>query len=131
MSRFALGTNTLSYFMRGEGRVAQKLQAISPQQVAIPAIVAYEIRHGLSRSVRRPLATAFEHMLRMVVVLAFDADAAEHGADIRRRLDGAGTLTGPHDVLIAATARRYGCTLVTHNTREFARVTGLQIDDWY
>ena len=35
------------------------------------------------------------------------------------------------DVLIAATARRHRRTLVTRNTREFARVAGLALDDWY
>lgn len=131
MSAYALDTNTLSYFMRGEGRVVQRLAATSPQRVAVPAIVAYEIRYGLSRSGRQGLATAFEHMLQAVAVLGFDAEAAEHAADIRRRLDEAGTPIGPHDVLIAATARRNGCTLVTHNTREFARVPGLLLEDWY
>jgi tRNA(fMet)-specific endonuclease VapC len=43
----------------------------------------------------------------------------------------AGTPIGPHDVLIAATARRHGYTLVTHNTREFIRVPGLLLEDWY
>ena len=131
MTQFALDTNTLSYFMRCEGRVAQRLAATSPQRVAIPAIVAYEIRYGLSRSNRQALTTAFEHMLQAVAILTFDAEAAEHGADIRRHLDEAGTSIGPHDVLIAATARRYGSTLVTRNTREFARVPGLLLEDWY
>ncbi len=131
MTRYALDTNTLSYFMRGEGRVAQRLAATSPQQVAVPAIVAYEIRYGLSRSGRPALVTAFQHMMQAVAVLSFDAEAAEHAADIRTRLAEAGTPIGPHDILIAATARRHGCTLVTHNTREFARVPGLLLEDWY
>ena len=131
MTRFALDTNTLSYFMRGEGRVAQQLAATSPRQVAVPAIVVYEIRYGLSRSGRQALVSAFHHMMQAVTVLDFDAEAAEHAADIRTQLGEAGTPIGPHDVLIAATARRHGYTLVTHNTREFIRVPGLLLEDWY
>jgi tRNA(fMet)-specific endonuclease VapC len=131
VTRYALDTNTLSYFMRGEGRVAQRLAATTPQQVAVPAIVAYEIRYGLSRSGHPALVTAFQHMMQAVAVLGFDAETAEHAADIRTRLAEAGTPIGPHDILIAATARRHGCTLVTHNTREFARVPGLLLEDWY
>ncbi len=37
---------------------------------------------------------------------------------------------GPNDLLIAATARANGCTLVTHNVREFSRVSGLLYEDW-
>jgi len=33
-------------------------------------------------------------------------------------------------VLIAGQALARGMTLVTHNTNEFARVPGLQIEDW-
>lgn len=50
---------------------------------------------------------------------------------IRLQLEAAGTPIGLADLLIAATARRHGCTLVTHNTREFSRVPGLQVEDWY
>ncbi|HSU84721.1 MAG TPA: VapC toxin family PIN domain ribonuclease, partial [Thermoanaerobaculia bacterium] len=32
---------------------------------------------------------------------------------------------------IAGTAISHGATLVTHNTREFERVEGLSLVDWY
>ena len=38
---------------------------------------------------------------------------------------------GPHDALIAATALAHGATLVTRNLREFRRVKGLRVEDWY
>jgi tRNA(fMet)-specific endonuclease VapC len=128
---FALDTNTVSYFMRGEGRVAQQLAATAPAQLALPAIVAYEVRFGLQRLARHPQLRAFEKMLEVVSVLSFDAEAAAHAADIRAVLESAGNPIGPHDVLIAATARRHGRILVTHNTREFSRVPGLLLEDWY
>jgi tRNA(fMet)-specific endonuclease VapC len=37
---------------------------------------------------------------------------------------------GPYDVLLAGHALALGATLVTHNTREFARVPGLTVEDW-
>ena len=37
---------------------------------------------------------------------------------------------GANDLIIAATAVASGLTLVTHNTREFGRVAGLQVEDW-
>jgi len=42
----------------------------------------------------------------------------------------AGTLIGPMDLLIAATVRSLGATLVTNNVREFSRVTGLDVENW-
>ena len=46
----ALDTNTLCNFMRGEGRVAERLRAISPHLVALLAIVVYEVNFGLRRA---------------------------------------------------------------------------------
>ncbi len=128
---FALDTNTLSYFMRGEGRVAARLAAVAPQHVALPAIVIYEINFGLRHAGRRAQLDGFARMAQATTVLNFDAESADHAARIGLELEAAGTPIGPTDVLIAATARRHGRTLVTHNVREFARVPGLKVEDWY
>jgi tRNA(fMet)-specific endonuclease VapC len=64
------------------------------------------------------------------VSLPFDDLAAEAYGRIRARLEQAGQLIGPNDLLIAAIAVAHQVTLVTHNTREFQCVEGLQIDDW-
>jgi len=37
---------------------------------------------------------------------------------------------GPNDYFIAATALARGAVIVTHNTREFNRIEGLQVEDW-
>lgn len=131
MVAVALDTNTLSYFFRGEGRVAQRMRDVPPHAVSLPAIVVYEINFGLRRAGRRQQLEAFGRMVQVTTVLDFDLEAADHAARIRTELEAAGTPIGPTDLLIAATAMRHRRTLVTHNTREFARVPGLAIDDWY
>ena len=62
--------------------------------------------------------------------IPFDQISAKHYADIRYDLEATGTPIGPNDLLIAATARARHLTLITHNTNEFRRVTGLAIEDW-
>ena len=51
-------------------------------------------------------------------------------AQLRARLETAGTPIGGNDMLIAAQALASGCILVTDNEREFGRVTGLEIENW-
>lgn len=131
MVAVALETNTLSYFLRGEGRVAERIRAARPSDIALPAVVVYEVNYGLRRASRRAQLEAFAHMVRTVEILDFDVEAADHAARIRVELEQRGTPIGPTDLLIAATARRHRRTLVTRNTREFARVSGLAIEDWY
>jgi tRNA(fMet)-specific endonuclease VapC len=60
----------------------------------------------------------------------FPDEAAAHYAEIRARLKSGGTMIGANDLFIAAHARSLGLTLVTNNTREFARVPKLKIDNW-
>jgi tRNA(fMet)-specific endonuclease VapC len=50
---------------------------------------------------------------------------------IRAQLEQQGMPIGSLDVLIAGTAVTLQATLVTHNVREFSRVSGLAIADWY
>jgi tRNA(fMet)-specific endonuclease VapC len=50
---------------------------------------------------------------------------------IRADLESKGTPIGPYDTLIAGIALSSGAILVTHNTKEFKRVKGLNIEDWY
>ena len=128
---FALDTNTVSYYMRQEGRVVARLQAHTPQQIALPSMVVYELNYGLRRVGRRQALDALAKLVQTVAVLDFDVEAADHAARIRVELEARGTPISSADLLIAATARRHGCTLVTHNTREFERVPELGIEDWY
>ena len=128
---YALDTNTVSYYMRGEGNVVPRLQSFPPHRLALPSAVVLEVRFGLLRKGMQSALAAFEEFTTACGQLDFDAEGADHAARIRLELEAAGTPIGLADLLIAATARRHGCILVTHNTREFSRVPDLPIEDWY
>lgn len=53
-----------------------------------------------------------------------------HYAEQFPRLKEAGTPIGANDLWIACHALAEQATLVTHNTGEFRRVTGLRLEDW-
>ncbi|HSD72076.1 MAG TPA: type II toxin-antitoxin system VapC family toxin, partial [Thermoanaerobaculia bacterium] len=57
-------------------------------------------------------------------------EAAEEYAGIRLELEKSGRPIGERDLLIAATAKSRRLTVVTHNVREFERVSGLEVVDW-
>ncbi len=129
-----LDSNTISYYFRGDPQVVPRLQALSPADVGVPAIVEYELRYGLLRLPPEAAdirVAALAALLRPMQVLSFDSECAAFAARIRVELDAAGTPIGPHDTLIAATALRYQATLVTRNVREFSRVQGLQWLNWH
>jgi len=63
-------------------------------------------------------------------VLAFTGSDAVSAAHIRATLEKQKQPIGPYDPLIAGQAIARGLTLVTANVGEFARVDGLQWEDW-
>jgi tRNA(fMet)-specific endonuclease VapC len=71
---------------------------------------------------RRQDESALNAFLRHVEVLDFPGAASPHCAKIRAHLKTLGTMICANDLFIAARARSLGVTLVTNNTREFARV---------
>ena len=100
--------------------------------IAVSTIVLYELWYGVARSQRRR-----ENAERLRVFLSgnidvarFDEDDAVTASDLRAALETAGTPIGPYDLLVAAQALRSGATLVTANVSEFARVRGLDWQDW-
>lgn len=129
---FALDTNSLIYYFKGLGRVEEHLRATSPAEVAVPAVVIYELEFGIAQSVKpEQRRRALDAVLETIRVLRFDAASARASAAIRLQLEQAGTPIGPMDTLIAGTASAHSAILVTRNTREFARVRSLKFVDWF
>ena len=129
-----LDTNTVSYYFRDESCVVQNLQATPLQNIAIPAIVVYELQYGILRlpqAAAQPRLKALAKFLQFLKIIDFDAEVAAHAARIRVDLESKGTPIGAHDVLIAASALSVNGQLVTRNVREFERVQGLQVVNWF
>lgn len=129
---FVLDTNTLIYFFKGTGNVAPHLLSHSPRTIGIPAIVLYELSVGIEKSIQpRKRRAQLNELLSVVSLLPFGDQEARKAAKIRVQLERQGTPIGPIDILIAATALVRNAVLVTHNTLEFERIAGLQLEDWY
>jgi tRNA(fMet)-specific endonuclease VapC len=129
---FALDTNAFIYLLKGMGNVRQRVERTHPSDLAVPAIVAYELEIGTLKS-RNPEARRHElhRFLSVIAVLPFDKRAAESSARLRFDLEEAGQKIGPLDTLIAGTVLANGATLVTRNVAEFSRVPGLRVEDWF
>jgi tRNA(fMet)-specific endonuclease VapC len=114
--------------------VRSRLEAaiVAGESVGISAIVLFELRYGIIKSARpqenRAILAAF--LALDVTPWSFEPEDAEEAGEIRAELERLGTPIGPYDVLIAAQARRRGAALITANTLEFARVPGLNIENW-
>ncbi len=129
---YILDTNTLIYFFKGIGNVADVLLSKSPKDISIPSIALYEIEVGIAKSTNpEKRRNQLESLVEFVNISSFSSKEAEAAAMIRADLESKGTPIGPYDILIAGTALSTNATLVTHNIKEFKRVSGLHLEDWY
>ena len=129
---YVLDANVVLDYFRERGKVAANLLAIPPGEIALPAIAAYEIWVGVIGSQNPSRRRAqYEQFLAVVPILEFDAATGRKAAELRHAMERKGEAIGPLDTLIAGTALAYDASLVTRNVREFARVPGLNVVNWY
>jgi tRNA(fMet)-specific endonuclease VapC len=132
---YVLDTNVVIALLRNKPAIVRERfrRALSEDAlIIVSSVVLFELWYGVARSERRK-----ENTERLRVFLAgdvrvqpFEEGDASIAGDLRATLEIGGTPIGPYDLLIAAQALRAGATLVTANTSEFARVTGLVWQDW-
>lgn len=109
-----------------------RLRAVPSADQFISSVTIGEIVYGAMKSARRE---HFLNQLRQVLlpgvrVLVFDAGAAYAYGELRARLEKSGRPLAPLDLQIAAIALANDVTLVTGNTRHFARVPTLRVENW-
>jgi tRNA(fMet)-specific endonuclease VapC len=131
--RYLLDTNTCIVHLRSGGThsISKRLLATPNADLAIPTIVEAELLYGAlhSASAIRGLSQT-RTFCSSLTRLPFDIPAAQAHAQIREQLAQVGTPIGPYDMIIAATAIVHDLIVVTHNVREFSRVSGLRWEDW-
>jgi tRNA(fMet)-specific endonuclease VapC len=128
---FLLDTDTCIYAIKKQPDVLSELLAISSDDVAVSVVTEAELRTGAAKSASPVKAIhRLENFLRPFTILDFTSQDAIAYAQIRARLEHAGTPIGPNDTMIAAHAVARDLTLVTNNEREFRRVSGLRITNW-
>jgi tRNA(fMet)-specific endonuclease VapC len=126
---YVIDTDTVIDVLQGFGSAVARLEAISPEDVAITAITVSELRYGVMGS-RNPthglsVTAAF---IDKVAVIPFTLSAALIHAELRLALRV--QPIGYNDMIIAASTLAVPATLITPNVRQFSRVPGLEIESW-
>ncbi len=127
-----LDTDTCIALIKGESAAVQKkLRGKSISQVGISSIGMSELMFGAAHSARPEQNYAALHEFLLALEVApYDSVAATEYGKVRSRLIKTGKPIGAHDLFIAAHALSLDAVLVTHNAREFSRVSGLRCEDW-
>lgn len=130
--KYSLDTNACVKYLTGRApQLSVKVNSTPIWEIGICSIVRAEFFYGAQKS-QNPAQTLSiqQQFLNSFQTLPFDDQAALTYGQIRASLEKIGTPIGPMDTMIAAITVANQLILVTHNTREFSRIAGLQIEDW-
>jgi tRNA(fMet)-specific endonuclease VapC len=129
--RYLLDTNIVSDLVRNpKGKVVEHIRKVGEADVCTSIIVAAELHYGAAKKASPRLSAQLEAVLGALEVLPLEAPADVVYGLLRARLERNGTPIGANDLLIAAQALAVGCTVVTDNESEFARVDDLPRQNW-
>jgi tRNA(fMet)-specific endonuclease VapC len=128
--RHLLDTDTCIEVIRRREPAASRVRQKSPDDLVVSAMTVAELRFGAlnSSDPERTLAGVEALLSAPIEVVSFDENAARQHAEVRLALRA--QPIGERDLVIAATARAGGFTVVTRNRRHFERVPGLSVEDW-
>lgn len=127
---YMLDTDTVSYALRGEGRVRERILEHRPSEICISSITLAELRYGATRRNSPRLHALIDTLCSNVALMPFDDVCAAQFGVIASELAQRGAPIGEFDALIAAHAMALELTLVTNNVKHFARIRGLTVENW-
>ncbi len=133
-NKYLLDTNILIYFLKNRPPlVADHINGLPANvEIGMSFITYAELLKGVARSNRAAESEQILIRLTRQIPVWYQTNQAlcRHYALQFTRLKIAGTPVGANDLWIACHALAESATLVTNNTREFARVSGLRLENW-
>jgi tRNA(fMet)-specific endonuclease VapC len=130
--KYLLDTNICIYIIKKKPKkVKEHFSTLQVGEVAISTITQSELQYGVEKSSNTEKnQRALDQFLLPLAILEYDQNASREYGKIRSDLEKRGQPIGPLDLLIAAHAKSLDLILVTNNTKEFSKISGLIIENW-
>jgi predicted nucleic acid-binding protein len=132
MNGFALDSNIVSFYLKGNETVKRNLERKLDAKinVLVPPFAYYEVKRGLVAANATRQLCNFDDLLRRCPHGETNDAVFEAAVNIHADLKAKGRICDDMDILIAAFCQTYGLTLVTNNTRHFTNIPDLALADW-
>ena len=129
---YLLDTNIISYWMRGDQQLINKIKSYSPSDLSLSTVTLAEIYYGIEKSPvkKKERRLKIEHIKSELDIYPFNEQAAVKYGTIRAALEKRGKPISERDTQIASIALANKLCIVTHNTKEFSCIPKLKVEDW-
>ncbi len=127
-----LDTDLLVAILRTKEEARRKMDQLDKEgRQATTSVTAFELFYGAHKSKMTEKNVAETRtLLSRLVVLPLGLGSAENAGNIFATLEKKGAALETRDAMIAGVALDNNLTLVTRNTRDYARVPGLSVEEW-
>jgi tRNA(fMet)-specific endonuclease VapC len=126
--KYLVDTDWVADYLKGYRNAVTLLDRLLSDGLAVSIITFGEVYEGIYYgSDPKHNEAIFRRFLKGVRVLGVTRSIARQFALIRGDLRRKGEVIPQPDILIAATAMYYDLTLVTRNTKHYARIPGLKL----
>jgi tRNA(fMet)-specific endonuclease VapC len=127
---FLIDTDVCSAHLRNVANVGSRFAQHSGR-LCISTVSLAELYAWVSRTKSPPRHRhGLMALLSDMAILDVDHEVARQFGELRAAMLDRGQVVPGMDLLIAATALVHDLTMVTHNTRHFADIPGLTVEDW-
>jgi tRNA(fMet)-specific endonuclease VapC len=130
MPAYMLDTESVSFALRGQGRVGERILERRPSELCISSVTLAKLRYGAEERRSKKLHGLISTFADSVEVLPFDDFAATRSGVVAAVLARKGSPLGTFDIFLAAHALSLDLTLVTGNEAHFGRVPELRTENW-
>ena len=129
---YLLDTNIISYWMRGDKRIIDRVKQYAPSDLSLSTVTLAEILYGIEKSPikKKERRLKIKQISSLLDLYSFDEAVAGHYAIIRAQLERKGMVISERDTQIASIAMANKLIVVTHNVKEFSRIGKLKVEDW-
>jgi len=125
-----LDTNSWIEYFKNRNGVADHVDALPRTQLCVSEITVAELIYGAYNSKNFEKHYREAMWLKNNIEIYPISDALDDYGDIRFATKRKVNSIGQFDLLIGATARHYGLTVVTDNLKDFSPMPGVKIENW-
>ncbi len=127
--RYLLDTNICIALIKGCPGVRERILEVGLENCCVADITVAELYYGAAKSGRMDHFEDVDFIVQTFQMLSIDPVLEIYGR-LKSDLQKQGLPIDDFDLLIGSIAKYFKLVAVTHNTRHFARIPDLELEDW-
>ena len=131
MTKYALDTNIISYYLKGNIKLIDRINnEVKDGNIIIPPVVYFEIKKWLLKNNAKSKLAAFETLLAKYGVDTISKETLDASLSVYIDLKSKNITVDDADIFLAGYCIQKDYVLITNNTKHFIYITNLKIDNW-